>query len=224
MRDLTKWPRLLVAGDSVTVEQAEEIIIRTNEWYLCINDHSFERAVYDAAGIDLVDELYSHPDVQSMREFKRCYQVLHPLHYLYNSRIASSWVGGPYGWVDWNGHIGCDNYNIGKWPSHESVLSEWETIAVAFPFLNLRVQLVPDEGAADMPAVEYRVHDGIVETIDGPNEWIMRIDEKVQDKQMRAAYARIFGDASAGHTWEHGASIEHITAALHRHIARMNNK
>jgi hypothetical protein len=32
MRELSKWPRLLVTGEPVTVRQAEKIIVWTNEW------------------------------------------------------------------------------------------------------------------------------------------------------------------------------------------------
>ena len=47
------------------------------------------------------------------------------LEYLSNHRIVSSWIGGPHGWCNWEGNIGCNNYNIGKHPSCKEVYNEW---------------------------------------------------------------------------------------------------
>lgn len=46
---VTKWPRLLVVGDNVTPEQADQILIRTNSWYLFSNDKGWERTVQQLA-------------------------------------------------------------------------------------------------------------------------------------------------------------------------------
>lgn len=81
------------------------------------------------------------------------------LQYLYNSRILSSWIGGPHGWCDWNGYIRCSNYNIEKHPSVEEICKEWQVIATAFPYLNLKSQLITEEGEGNI-AVEFEVKDG----------------------------------------------------------------
>lgn len=158
-RDLTKWPRLIVVGDDVTEEQANEILVRTNQWWLCSNDRHWERMVYGLIGVRVDD--FDRPDHKDIQAFESRHRVL-DLHYLNNSRVVSSWIGGPKGWCDWDGSIGCANYNIGKWPEVDEVLDEWRKIATAFPFLRLRAQLVPQEGESPVAAIEYIVHDGEV--------------------------------------------------------------
>ncbi|MFC7641532.1 hypothetical protein ACFQX6_11430 [Streptosporangium lutulentum] len=90
------------------------------------------------------------------------------LHYLDNARIASSWIGGPKGWCDWDGQIGCSTYNVGKWPTVEELTSDWETIAAAFPYLKLHAQVVDNEGDGKAAAT-WAVRDGraaLVEPVD----------------------------------------------------------
>lgn len=183
MTDLTKWPRLLVTGQPVTPTQANNIILRTHDWPLCANDRNWERQVYDAihthgAGPQLEGDMWNwgrHLHDQ-FRHWQRRIGVL-DLHYLHNNQIASSWIGGPHGWCDWNGNIGCTTWNIGKWPTVEAVTEDWQTIASAFPYLDFRAQLVPEEGEAAAPAVEWKVAGGRVQVIDGPSELIVEPGE-----------------------------------------------
>lgn len=162
MDDLTKWPLLLVAGEPVTEQQANEILIRTDSWSIMTNDREWQRSVWKLVGID-TDE-FGRPDWRVVQALQADLGVL-DLSYLDNSRIASSWIGGPRGWCDWDGTIGTSNYNIGKWPTVEEVHADWQAIAEAFPFLDLRAQLVPDEGEACVPAVEWQVRDGHAEMV-----------------------------------------------------------
>ena len=102
----TKWPRLVVAGQPVSEEQADEILIRTASLPLtwATNDHQLETtiaAVFAEFGapLDTRDETYSGRHVSSYRahvEWARRVGIL-DLSYLHNSRIASSWIGGPHG-------------------------------------------------------------------------------------------------------------------------------
>lgn len=166
MTDLTKWPRLLVHGNPVTREQANEILVRTNDWWLATNDRDFARQVYDAAGLAYKDAHgYVNVDFDDLKRFRDELGVLN-LEYLVNSRVVSSWIGGPHGWCSWEGDISCSTYNIGKWPSVEGVHEEWKLVAAAFPHLDLRAQLVPDEGAAGRPAVEWRVQGGRADMVE----------------------------------------------------------
>lgn len=156
MIDLTKWPRLLVAGNPVTEEQANDILIRTNSPYFTTNDRAWERQVAGVYGIGL-DE-HGNLDWRSQRAVARDLGVL-DLHYLSNSRVMSCWIGGPNGWCDWDGRIGCSTYNIGKWPSQEAVQEDLDAISGAWPFLRMDVQLVTDEGEGDLAAM-WVVQDG----------------------------------------------------------------
>ena len=163
MSDLTKWPRLLVVGENVTREQANEILIRTDNWSPCTNDKAWETAVCalgDEYGMPVNAPWRLKPgeyserwrEIEARRQASRERLGILELHYLGNARIASSWFGGPHGWCDWDGNIGCSNYNIGKWPSVEEVTEDWTAIAEAFPYLSLHAQLVTDEGEGEVAA------------------------------------------------------------------------
>lgn len=159
---LPKWPALLVMGKKVTREQAVEIIFRTNSGWSS-NDRHFLKFVADNIGhkTDEYDYMYLNPEMREQ------WGSL-PLEYLGNSRIVSCWIGGPHGWCTWEGDIFTNNYNIGKWPSVQEVFSEWSEIAQAFPFLDLRCQLLDREAGEEIeegenPAtvvVEFIVKDG----------------------------------------------------------------
>lgn len=155
MTELTKWPRLIVVGDPVTREQANDILIRTNDRYFFTNDHAWEQIVADVYGIPLGKYGLDHQ--ASAAVFERL-GVLN-LRYLTNARIMSSWIGGPHGWCDWDGRIGCNTHNIGKWPAVEEVQEDLDAIAGTWPFLRMQVQLVTDEGEGELAAM-WVVRDG----------------------------------------------------------------
>ena len=180
---LPKWPAFVVVGEPVTPEQAAEIILRTDSLYFSTNDHSWagqlNAYLYRVSPCtsfscnEAICELLGLPnggDFDKAYEYKR---AIHesvgkiPLNYLNNHQIASSWIGGAHGWCSWNGEIGCSNYNIGKWPSVGDVYDEWERIAKAFPFLELKCQLMNHEAGEDDafdpgPVVEFRIKNGLV--------------------------------------------------------------
>jgi hypothetical protein len=175
MRDLTKWPRLIVVPERpepVAREQANEILLRTNGPYFSTNDRAWEKAVADVLGIEMTFKqagTFSYWDM-SWKAASDWYESIGglDLHYLKNSRIVSAWIGGPHGWLDWDGTIGCSTWNIGKWPSAGEVTEDWRAIAAAFPYLDLHAQLITDEGEGDV-AGQWRVTDGraaMVEPVD----------------------------------------------------------
>lgn len=169
MRDLTKWPRLIVVPEKpepVTRQQANEILLRTNGPYFGSNDRAWERSIADVLGIAMTwREVPGMPGggwwdmtYASASEWYKSIGGL-DLHYLVNSRIVSAWIGGPHGWLDWDGNVGCSTWNIGKWPSYEEVQEDWSAIAAAFPYLDLHAQLITDEGEGDV-AGQWRVVGG----------------------------------------------------------------
>jgi hypothetical protein len=168
-RSLIKWPALIVMGKKVTPEQAMEILIRTDSWWFSGNDHHLEKQLKEIAGLyldkDNCEDWRTAHDLDQV--VKEAHGVL-DLEYLTNARIVSSWVGGPHGWCDWNGNIFCNNYNIGKWPSVKEVYEEWEKIAAAFPYLDLRCQLMNCETSEDdpQPVVEFVVFGGKVHLVE----------------------------------------------------------
>jgi hypothetical protein len=172
--NLPKWPALVVRGESITREQAAVVLLRTQDSYSC-NARGFEAAAYRACGM-LRHAQEAERDYQRRPEgfdWAAHWQAIEQerlaagkltLNYLYNARITSAWVGGPKGWCAWDGTIGCDTFNIGKWPSVEEVLVDWTTIAQAFPWLTLRAQLWSEEAgfndATSVPLVEFHVAHG----------------------------------------------------------------
>ena len=190
--DFTKWPRLLVVGERVTPEQAEEIILRTTTHFMT-NEREFEAEVVRVLGCSMT----KYGSVV-LTDFRKRMNALE-LSYLDNHRIASCWIGGAHGWCDWDGTIGCTTYNIGKWPSFEEVDEDWSTIAKAFPFLRLRSQLVRDEGEGDVVA-EWIVAEGRAVAVDvGPRiaepteaDWREgRSEIGITIDRLQAAYVRV---------------------------------
>lgn len=218
MTDLTKWPRLIVTGEPVTPEQANDILIRTNEWtYFSTNDRGWESQVERAA-----HELLGRP-VQPGRfddeaaagrgdAFREHWAALRQwcddtrileLRYLNNEQIMSPWIGGPHGWCDWDGWIGCSTYNIGKWPTVEEVAEDWSRIAHEWPFLDLHAQLVTDEGDGHV-AAQWRVASGSAVMVD-PGPQLTEPEELSE----RVVLARLMFAGG-----ERGATLERLCEAL----------
>ena len=219
---LTKWPKLIVVGDSVTPEQAMEIIIRTQ----CVDFfHSNERAwqeIVKAAFAMPEFPSLNDPDPEVNRATLAAYQAadmaaresmgILDIEYLHNARILSSWIGGPHGWCDWDGTIGCANYNIGKWPEESEVTAEWVRIAAAFPFLNLQAQLITDEGEGYI-ATQHSVSFGHVTLIRRPKHALMpRFALKHVDDAVMASVINI---ALGTPGREQGCTAEKLHEAIH---------
>ena len=156
---LPKWPALVVVGDNVTKDQAKEILIRTTSTYFHCNDREWNQTLARVFGYG-TDEI-GNAEWESLQRICKELDIIN-LEYLANDRISSSYVDGPHGWCDWNGNIGCNSHNIGKWPSVEDVTEEWTKIAKAFPFLNLKAQLFDGEHCEEgtKPLVEFQVANG----------------------------------------------------------------
>lgn len=173
---LPKWPMFEVWGAPVTRQQASEILIRTNHWPVSINDDLWEDIIEEVTGVPA--ELYPYRkegmseadrDVQFQKNEKRFQDFLEKykvllLDYIANDQIGSAWIGGPHGWCSWDGFIGANTFNIGKWPDVESVYNEWELIAKAFPYLNLHCQLYNGEACEEgtKPVIRFRILNGTV--------------------------------------------------------------
>lgn len=202
-RICTKWPHLLVAGQPVTEAQADDILLRTMGGYWFTNDRGWRRQVAAILGVPLD----KHDDFDWRAVKAWCDDVASPdLNHLGNDRVMSSWIGGPKGWCDWDGTIGCGNYNIGKWPAIEEVEEDLAAIAAAWPFLDMRIQLVDDEEGDGPLCGEWRVWDGQwMETEPGP-----RIDAPALDVEA-AALSLAFGLGV-----ERGVSPERLASAWAR--------
>ena len=229
---LPKWPSLVVTGTPVTKEQAKEILIRTDDiTYISTNDLQFKRQCYEVIlGRKLSNEsnrpsIYDEfnddegtIDWEAYQAFESevttKYGTIH-LNYLKNSQIASCFIGGPHGWCNWNGNIGTNSYNIGKWPSVEEVYEDWVNIANAFPYLNLQCQLFDGETSEEhtYPVIQFDVKDGQVE---------MSIPDKVIDNPSNKLNERITEIFING--IERGCTIEQFKDALEYTETQMKEK
>lgn len=212
----TKWPRLLVVGQPVTEHQANEILIRTNQWWwLSCNDRDWNRTVQRVA-VEHGWPAEAARGTDAAINRTRTLMAWHERHgmlsleYLGNSQVMSSWIGGAHGWCDWSGRIGCTEYNIGKWPDDDEVTEEWQQIAAAFPYLDLTAQCVDDEGDGQLCA-QWRVRGGEVEYQPNPTTLITALTEP--DTAGWAA-SLVFGGRS-----ERGVAAERLREAMAQVIA-----
>lgn len=160
---LPKWPHLMIVGDKVTTDQAEEIIFRTETFLTDIsefaggNNKRFNERYRRDSGMAAID--YPFPDeapndywknhfgfavMESVREFIGFI----PLQYLHNTWASSCFIGGPYGFCSPDGDIFYQD-NVGKWPSVEAVYEDFCAIAKAFPYLNLKATLYNGESCEE---------------------------------------------------------------------------
>lgn len=172
MRDLTNWPRLIVSGETVTPAQANQILIRTCDIHSSTtsNDPEWNNRVCEAFGIPNLDWEELHRMGPGDRPRNMLYRRARirlvsqslgvmRLHFLRNSRISSTWIGGAHGWCDWQGTIACNTWNIGPSPTIAELIYDWETIADAFPYLTLDAQAVTDGGEGHV-AAQWHVANG----------------------------------------------------------------
>lgn len=210
---LPKWPAILVKGKSVSTKQAAEIIIRTDSnlpdfTYSC-NDNNWIEQLNDLFGFyKIIGKEGSREHYDRISRLKEIYRML-DINYLTNDRIASSWIGGTNGWINWDGFVGISNKNIGKYPNTEEVCNEWCTIAEAFPFLNLRCQLMNGESCEDhsVPVIEYIVKDGFV-TVCKPGKEI-----SVESPDPIKVFAHSLANGTRS---ERGTDIEHLKKEIIR--------
>lgn len=203
--DNTMWPRLLVVGEPVTPEQADDIIVRTTCLYrLYCNDERFMHDLQDAFG--LVRSPLGFATTPSVRAAATELGSLN-LTALTMYRVYSMWIDGPRGWCDWDGRIGCNAYNLARSTDPADVTAEWARIAAAWPYLDLRAQLLGgDDADADRaPFAQWRVLDGrVTEETPGP-----RITEPTE-LDPEAVYRRLLAGG------ERGVTLSRLRAAIAR--------
>ena len=185
---LPKWPQHLVTGVPVTVEQAKEIIRRTDIFFVLGyggNNRDYDRRVRVALGMpEIWNDIHDrHSDGLLNGEEYRLALEKNSSHgdlfqsrwgtistaYVHNNWISSCFVGGPSGWCHPDGQIGFVD-NVGKWPSIADIEQDWGILAREFPFLDIGVTLFDGEqGEQRSPVVSMRVRNGAVTLVD-PNE------------------------------------------------------
>lgn len=216
-----KWPGLIARGESVEPDLAAEIIIRTTLYPVSTNYHEFDFKI--AKRLDLLENDLKHPYVlgntnfDKLRDFNVRNNILN-LEYLGNSQIGSSYVGGPHGWISWDGKIETTCYNVGKWPSSEQIHKECELVAKTFPQLTVVFELIDREWfeERDEPAQitdMFELRDGKVVHTENLGE-LSWDDYNPSDDMLH--FERMLKDPSC----EYGISIEELFS----HFDRLNIK
>ena len=199
---LEKWPLCVIEGESVTKEQALEIIQRT--------DLSLSGSFVFGNGLDFKEQLKEvlkmpkkvrkKPEENEVEWAKRVTDYLYlgekyqirrgylELDYLYNDWVSSSFIDGPFGWMNPDGKIQFAN-NIGKWPSTSEVYRELLYIAFTFPYLNMTVTIMDNcKDWETKSIVSFKVENGNVTMLEEPipieqlhyKEWKMT-EEELED-------------------------------------------
>jgi hypothetical protein len=180
-RGLPKWPQHYVTGVPVTVEQAKEIIRRTDTFFAGWgggNNRAFNRKVRELLKMpsDVMDEPRDLTPEETGAMWKRR-DELHqafterwkPIStsYVHNNWVSCAFIGGPHGWCHPDGQIGFVD-NVGKWPDVEDVYKDWVTLAEAFPFIEVGATLFDGEECEDntRPVVSFAIKDGKVTPVD----------------------------------------------------------
>ena len=155
--ELIKWPQCVIIGNKITIEQAKEILSKTDSMFVYEydgNERDFNRAVYKFIGRpQLFGPDSDRNDWKKVDDFISRNNLL-KLGYLVNSQISSSYIYGTHGWCHPNGTI-FFNKNIGKWPNWEEIHADCKTIAHRFPFLEMKVYLFNQEWSTTLDKSEY---------------------------------------------------------------------
>lgn len=175
--NLPKWPQMLVWGEPVTVEQAKDIIFRTDPFLTSLSDmyggnnHRWNEWARRVLGFDAFTESRDYAFLNRLTELFHETLGVVSTEYVHNNWASCSYVHGPHGWCHPNGTISFGD-NIGKWPGALEVFKDWQAIAQAFPYLALKATLMSEEHdveeAVSVPLVTFEVRNGEVSVCASP--------------------------------------------------------
>lgn len=176
-RALPKWPQMLVTGPRLREDLALEVIRRTDSWFVSghgCNDRDGDRRFAQRFRMPhFHDFAERHPEGFDWRahwdrcdRWKKAWGAIET-EYVRNNWFASSFIHGPHGWCHPDGQIWYID-NVGKWPSVAEILTDWQTLATAFPFLALTATLMSGESCEDdaRAVVAIDVKDGQVKLVE----------------------------------------------------------
>lgn len=174
---LPKWPQMIVTGKPVTVENAKDIIFRTDSFLTSSDEFSggnnkeFNEWYREVSGLNLLTVEKKYPDssrTYRIRDWEKIQQLRDHFGFIDTEYVHNSWgscafVFGAHGWCHPDGTIAYVD-NVGKWPSIESLYSDWAKIAKEFPYLDLHVTFMSGESCEDdaTPFINFEVKNGEV--------------------------------------------------------------
>jgi hypothetical protein len=166
---LPKWSQMLVSGKQVTVEQAKEIIFRTDLFltdtfkYAGGNEREFNKNYREKS------KLVTIADNRALALQLRQNAKIIYTNFVTNDWASSAFINGPHGWCSPTGEIKFVD-NVGKWPTVTELYNDWKLLAEAFPYLDLTVTVIHGEMyfVDAGPVVNIRVLNGMV-TLEKPD-------------------------------------------------------
>ena len=183
--NLPKWPQCIIVGKKLEPEQALEIIRRTDNFFSWGGGNNrqwnakVERTLQIPQEPAIVRGETGDSQETRLKAFHAYWDAIAAwrkrwghiaTEYIYNSWISNAYIGGPCGWCHPDGTI-LFGENIGKWPSVQAVLEDWEILLEAFPFLTINCVLMDREHCEEMPKplVALKIREGKIELV-GPDE------------------------------------------------------
>ena len=189
---LPKWPQCVIVGNKLEPEQALEIIRRTDTFFSHGggNNKQWNEQVEHILQIPQDPKRPLEENQESWEAYVKALEEhsgakanwcdswgLVETEYIYNSWISSAYIGGPCGWCHPDGTI-LFGENIGKWPSVQDVVEDWEILLKAFPFLVVTCVLMDREHCESdpKPLVALKIRDKKIklvgpEKVENPEFW-----------------------------------------------------
>lgn len=194
---LPKWPQMKVIGTPITVDQAKEIIFRTDNFLNYVgrygggNDRKFKARFDKNTGYNKLNQFTELPftdDAPNVRTARyaanmaedRLYHMLQNIkcEYVVSDFGSTCYAGGPHGWCHSDGTIKFMD-NVGKWPSVSEIHDEWQKIASTWEFLDIYVTLMNKESCEEnaQPLVTFHIKDGTVSVYQGSDEPFENVED-----------------------------------------------
>jgi hypothetical protein len=112
-----KWCPLRLYGQPVDTKLAREIIFRTQRQAIpYTNDHAWTKAIYREIGYEQVNKIGNTLEELAVDRALRSLTKILPLNVLFNDQVSSCYIGGPHGWINWDGAEGLKVSSQSKQP------------------------------------------------------------------------------------------------------------
>jgi len=176
--ELPKWTKIVIIGDSVSVETAKEIIFRTDEFLVDAygsmggNNKEFTQDYLEESGLS---SLYKDGKVDYLAsEAVKQELGFIPLAHFHNYWASCNFVAGPNGFCTPEGKI-CFAGHMDKHPTVEELCNDLEPLAQAFPELKMNVEIYSKEDGIEF-LMGFIVKDGEVTITKENMELINKVD------------------------------------------------
>lgn len=164
LKDITlpKWTTMLIKGNTITKEQAMEVLVRTNDWGDFEHSEKEIEELYIAIEKYFINFLPPEEQISGFNFYENKDLFFSTLKILDFSNIHNTKIHSKRGWLDWNGKIFSNNYNLGKWPSALYVYEDIKNLVNNFNFIKyLDVQLVEElEGGESIILLNIKYDNG----------------------------------------------------------------